>query len=118
MEKVLGKMEDLATSIKEYADLRIERAKLQLVEKTSAVMSNFAAGMVVIVVFLHFLIFSSVALSFGISDLIGKTWAGFLIVAILYLVIGIVIWSARIKIIRLPIMNALISQFFSKDEED
>ncbi len=118
MEKVFGKLEDLATSIKEYTDLRLENAKLQLVEKTSAIMANFAAGIVVSIVFLHFLIFGSIALSFGIGDLIGKTWAGFLVVALLYLLIGVIVWSARVKLIRLPIMNALITQLFSKDEED
>jgi ABC-type uncharacterized transport system fused permease/ATPase subunit len=118
MEKVFGRIEDLASSIKEYADLRIENTKLQLAEKTSGVMANFIAGIVVMVVFLHFVIFGSIALSFGIGDFIGKTWAGFLIVAVLYLVIGIIVWFARVKIIRLPIMNSLITQLFSKDEAD
>jgi Putative Actinobacterial Holin-X, holin superfamily III len=118
METVFIKVEEIANSIKEYAELKVDAAKLQIAEKTSAVMANFAAGLVVLVVFLHFFIFGSIALSFGIADYVGKTWLGFLIVALLYLLLGIFVWVARVKIIRLPIMNGLLTQLFNKDEED
>jgi Putative Actinobacterial Holin-X, holin superfamily III len=118
METAFLKVEEIANSIKDYAELKVDAAKLQIVEKTSAVMANFAAGLVVLVVFLHFIIFGSIALSFGIADYVGKTWLGFLIVALLYLLVGILVWFARVKIIRLPIMSVLITQLFSKDEED
>ncbi len=118
MESTFLKIENIASSIKDYAALKVEATKLQMAEKTSALMANFAAGLVVVVVFLHFLIFGSIALSFGIADYVGKTWVGFLIVALLYLIAGIIVWFARVKLIRLPIMSVLITQLFGKDEED
>jgi fatty acid desaturase len=119
MEKAYAKVEELADNVKEYINTRVESVKLAAAEKSSMVISNVIAVLVVGVVFLLFVIFAGAALAFGLSEWIGKTWAGFLIVAGLYLLIGIVVWKARERIIRLPVMNALIRQLFpNEDEED
>lgn len=117
MEKTFARVEELADTIKEYVNTRIESVKINAAEKSSAVVANILAGMFVAAVFLFFIVFASVALSFGLGEWIGKTWAGFLIVAGLYLLLGIVVWAARGKLIRLPLMNAMIQQLFKKDEE-
>lgn len=118
MEKVFTKVEDLATSLKEYVNLKIEGLKLALAEKTSAVVSNIIAGAIVLLAMLLFVIFASMALAFGLGAWIGHTWAGFLITAGLYLLIGLVVWAARGPLIRLPLMNALIQQLFTQSNDD
>jgi Putative Actinobacterial Holin-X, holin superfamily III len=118
MEKAFAKAEELADNVKDYFNSKIESAKLNAAEKSSGVIANIIAGVAVAVVFILFIIFGGMALSFGLSQWIGKTWAGFLIVACFYLLIGIVVWAARGKIIRMPVMNALIQQLFKDDEED
>jgi hypothetical protein len=118
METTFGKVEELIETIKKYINNRITLIKLSVAEKTSSLIANLAAGIVVAVFFILFIVFASIALSIGIGDWIGKTWAGFLFVAFLYLLIGIVVWAARGRIIRLPLMNALIKQLFTSDEED
>lgn len=118
MEKAFAKAEELADSIKEYVNAGIDSVKLNVAEKTSMLIANVLAAMVVAAVFLFFIIFAGIALAFGLGEWIGATWAGFLIVAGLYLLLAIVVWAARERIIRLPIMNALIKQLFSNDDED
>jgi hypothetical protein len=117
MEKTFAKVEELAGNIKEYINIRIDAVKLSAAEKIAALVSNLAAGSIAIFVFLLFLVFSGIALSFGLGEWIGKTWAGFLIVAFAYLLFGIIIWKLRRKIIQLPVMNALIEQLFKADDE-
>ena len=118
MEKVFAKMEELTDSVKEYVNTRVESVKLSVAEKSSALVANLVAGMLVAAVFLFFLIFAGIALALVLGEWTGKMWAGFLIVAGIYLLIGIIVWIAREKIIRLPVMNALIKQFFSTDDEE
>jgi fatty acid desaturase len=118
MEKTFERVEELADTIKDYVNTRIDSVKLSAAEKTSAVIANVLAGIVVALVFFFVIIFASLALSFGLGAWIGKTWAGFLIVAGLYLFAGMIVWSARGRLIRMPIMNALIAQLFSHDEDD
>jgi hypothetical protein len=118
MEKAFAKVEELADTVKDYVNTRIESVKLKVAEKSAAVISNMIAGLIVAGFFMLFIVFSSIALAFGLGEWIGKTWAGFLIVAGLYLVIGIIVWFARIKLIRLPLMNAFIKQLFSEEDEE
>jgi hypothetical protein len=118
MEKAFAKVEELADTVKDYVNTRIESVKLNTAEKTSAIIANLVAGLIVVSFFMLFFLFGSIALSFGLGEWIGKTWAGFLIVGGIYLLIGIVVWTARVKIIQLPVMNALIKQLFGEEDEE
>lgn len=118
MEKTFAKVEDLASTVKEYADSRIEAVKLHVAEISSALMANVIAGVIVAMVFIFFIIFGSVALALGLGIWIGNMWIGFLIVAFLYLLVGAIVWKARIKLIQIPIMNAFVSQLFNNNHEE
>lgn len=118
MENTFTKAEELAGNIKAYINNRVNAAKLSIAEKTSALIANLAAGALAVFVFLLFVIFGGISLSFGLAEWIGKTWAGFLIVAFFYLLLGIIVWKLRKRIIQLPVMNALIQQLFEKDHEE
>ena len=84
MEKAFAKVEEMAGNVKEYINTRMESVKLSAAEKSSGLIANAIAGLAVAVVFFFFIIFAGIALSFGLGEWIGKTWAGFLIVALLY----------------------------------
>jgi hypothetical protein len=118
MEKVFAKAEDLADSLKEYVNLRIASLKLTTAEKTSAVIANIIAGAVAVMVLVLFVLFASVALAIGLGTWLESMWAGFLIVAGLYLLMGMVVWAARGKLIRLPVMHAIIQQLFTHNDDD
>jgi hypothetical protein len=118
MEKAFAKAEELADNVKEYFNTKIESAKLNAAEKSSYIIANLVAGMAALIVFIFFIIFTGAALSLVLGQWIGKIWAGFLIVAGFYLLMGIVVWTARGKIIRMPVMNALIQQLFKNDDEE
>jgi uncharacterized membrane protein len=118
MEKVFSKVEELAGSVKDYVNTRIESIKLNAAEKSSFVIANAVAGVVVAIMFIFFLGLASIGLSIVLGEWIGKMWAGFVIVALFFLFIGIIVWLARGKLIRLPVMNALIQQLFKHDEEN
>jgi Putative Actinobacterial Holin-X, holin superfamily III len=118
MEKLFTKAEDLADSIKEYINLRIASIKLSTAEKTATVVANIIAGSVAAMVMLLFVVFASVALAIGLGIWLGNSWVGFLIVAGLYLLFGIIVWAARGKLIKLPVMNALIQQLFTHNDND
>lgn len=117
MERVFSKVEELADNAKEYVNTRIESLKLNAAEKSSVIVANGVARIVVAIVFLFFIALASIALSLVLGEWLGKIWAGFLVVGCFYLFLGIIIWFARGKLIRVPVMNALIQQLFKHDEE-
>jgi hypothetical protein len=118
MENLFSKAEDLAGNIRDYVNTRIDSLKLNAAEKSSKIIGNGAAAMVVVVFVLFSLGLGSIALSWIIGIWMGKIWAGFLVVAGFYLLLALITWLARGKLIRLPVMNAMIHQMFKEDEED
>ena len=115
LQEEFKKAEDLAMHLKAYVQIEIELFKLTIAEKLSKIIANFLAAMVVMGVLLLFILFVSIALAFLIGEWLEKMSAGFFIVSILYLLIGVISWYAREKLIRIPILNAILSQLFTND---
>lgn len=118
MEKLFTKAEDLASNIKDYVNARIDALKLNAAEKTSGIIANFVARIMVIIFLFFFVGLGSIALSLVLGLWIGNAWIGFLIVGLFYLLLALIVWATRDKLIRLPVMNAIIQQMFKDDEED
>jgi uncharacterized membrane protein YqjE len=118
MDNLFSKAEALAGNLKEYVNTRIESLKLNAAEKSSKIIANGVAAIVVVVFVLFFVALGSIALSLVVGIWIGKTWTGFLVVGVFYLLLSIVIWAARGRLIRMPVMNAIIQQLFRDDEKD
>jgi hypothetical protein len=118
MESTFARVEDLASHVKDYVKTKIASVKLNAAANISKLLSNLIAGFIVAGVFLLFIIFGSIAAALALSAWLGKMYAGFLIVSGIYLFLGIVVWSARETILRMPIMNSMISQLFKEDENE
>jgi len=118
MDNLFSKAEALAGNLKEYVNTRIDSLKLNAAEKASKIVANGVAGVFAGVFVLLFIGLGSIALSLVLGEWMGKTWAGFLVVACFYLLISIIIWKAREKLVRRHIMNAIIQQLFQEDERD
>ncbi len=118
IDDLFSKVEDLGGNIREYVNTRIDSLKLSAAEKSSKVIANGVAGIVVAVFVLLFVGLGSIALSLVVGIWIGKTWTGFLVVGSFYLLISIIVWTVREKLIRIPVINAIIQQLFQEDEKD
>ena len=118
MEKTFAKVEEMADHVKEYVNNHISSAKISVAEKTSGILANIIAVAIVLTVFLFFIIFSSVALAFAFAKLTGEYYWGFLTVAGIYLLMGILVWALKEKLLRMPIMNSILQQLFKDEEAD
>lgn len=118
MEKVFARVEELADHIKEYVNTRIDAVKLHTAEKTSKAIAGALAFVVVIQLLALFAVFASIALAFAFAAWTGQVYWGFLIVAGIYLLLGVIIWLAKERLLRIPIMNALLRQMHAGKNED
>lgn len=118
MEETFMKAEELAGDIREYINVKLDTAKLTLAEKISKAVAGVAAGLIVAAVCFLFIIFLGIALGFLFGNLLGSTWLGFLLVAGIYLLAAVIIWSAKTRIIQLPLMNSILAQLNENEQED
>lgn len=118
MEKVFAHIEDLSEDVRELVNVKLDKVKLSVAEKSSKVLSNLIAGVIVAVVIIFFIIFLSIALAYLLAEYLGSAWAGFLIVSGIYLLMALIVLALKEKMIRMPIMNSMLSQFIREDEND
>ena len=113
----IEKAEELAAHIKDYINTRISLLKLKFAEGLSKAISNITAIIIVSVFILLFVIFLGIGAALFIAEITGSLYSGFIIVSGLFLIIGLISWWLRGKLIRRPILNAIISKINLDDDK-
>ncbi len=118
MEDKEVESQGITDRIKEYAQIRKELAILTAVEKGSRLFANLITdGLVVLFAVLTFS-FGSLALGFYLSEVLGNTYAGFLIITGFYLLVALIVYFTKDKYMEKAIINKIIAKFFKERNED
>jgi hypothetical protein len=118
MENEKTKVDLLVEHVEDYFKTRQELSKLIAAEKAGVVLSSVITNLILLCIFLFVFLFASIALAFGISQLLGQHYAGFLIVAGLYFLIGIILFAKRKQWLMTPMANAVIKNFFKNENDE
>ncbi len=108
-----GVIDALFEKTKDYVETRADLFKLRAIKKTAEVGSSIVSKVIVAVVFTSFFIFLNVALGLWLGDLTGRSYLGFFILSAFYLIVGIIIYSNRQKIISSPVADSIIKSMNS-----
>lgn len=103
---------------KEYVHVRTELSVLNAVDKGSKLFAGMVTDGLVLILFVLTILFGSLALGFYLSEVLGNTYAGFLIIAGFYLLAALILNSIKEKYIEKRIINAVIEKFFKDRNED
>ena len=117
MEELKEKDNGLVSNIKEYVNIRKDLAMLTVAEKSSTAAAGAVAGGILGVLALFVVFFGSLTLGFYLSEVIGNTWAGFLIVTGIYLLLALIIFFTQENMIKKPIENSIIKKIFKERNE-
>lgn len=117
MEEEKSGIQKLLDHLKEYLKTWMDLAILTASEKIATILSDLISGFLLLIIFLFFLLFGSFSIAYSISEYYEETYIGFLVVAVTYLLIGIILWIKKEKWIKLPLLNRLIKQFFQKKND-
>lgn len=110
MESKPTNVEELYQKLREYADVRLNLFKLKSINKVSAIMASIVTIIVLIILFGAILLCITIGAGFLIGEWVGKVYYGFFIVGGIYLIIGLVIYSMRDKLIKTKVSNKLIKE--------
>ena len=118
MAKDFNNAETFVEQVKEYVNTRLAQLKLSFAEKTSKVVAIMIAVVLLALVFFLFLVLVCTAAAIAIGQWLENFWLGFLVMAAIVLLAGFILWVAKDRFIRRPIMNAMIDAMFAKDENE
>lgn len=109
MESLKQKGSRVLESAFTYAELRMRLLALKSADKGSRLASNFLTILILLVI----LIFSAMLINIGLALLISRaldtTAAGFFIMGAVNIILGVVLFVMRKKIIFEPLLNAIVS---------
>lgn len=106
----------LIDKITEYVNVRKDLVLLKSVDKGSQIFANLIGGVLIFLFAALAFVFGSFALSFYLSEILGNSYIGFLIVAGFYLLIAIILYSIKDNYLEKKFMNVIIAKFF-KDKK-
>ena len=106
-----NKYEELWAELKKYLTLQIDYAKLTTVEKLVVLLSAIAMVAVMLILGACVRFYLSFAVVFMLSDAIGSTWGAYLIVSGIFLVLMLVVYALRQKLILDPVSRFLTRLF-------
>jgi cytochrome c oxidase subunit IV len=118
MEETFVKVEELADNLKEYAEIRVEEAKLKIAERSSGLIANLMAGLLVRVGVVLAIMFAGLAVAVFLGEWWGRMSLGFLALSVIYLIVAWIVWTLRERFIRIPMMNSIMKHLTKKNEED
>jgi hypothetical protein len=113
MESNHNNVEELFEKLKDYADVRIDLFKLKSINRVSGFTSSVMTSLILLVLLGAVLICITIGLGLLIGALIGKTYLGFFILGGIYIIIGLVLYSKREKLIKTPVSNKLIKELLN-----
>lgn len=102
--------------IKEYINLKTELYTLILIERFSRIFSKFLAVIIFFFLLFFVLLFLSLAFVHWFAALTGELIAGYLIVGLLYLLIGLLVYLFRRKLFLNPMLKGFTEELFEKED--
>ena len=114
MEDLKTKAAHLKDHVSEYVQTTVQLAKAKATKGASNAAAGAAIGVVAVVLGIFFLAFLFTALAWWLSSLLDSNALGFLCVAGLFLLLIILLFALRKKVIVPLIRNAIISAIYEK----
>jgi Zn-dependent protease with chaperone function len=117
-ENITRELEDIKKEVEEYVQLRIDLTKLHIAGELSRFFSGIMAKTVLLYLFFFVFMFFSLAAAVLLGEQIGSYALGFILTGILFLVVAIIFWTLRKKIIERHVVQRFIELMFPKFNND
>ena len=112
MEAKANLIEPLLERAEQYSKTSFELLKLKSLDKTADVTSALISRLFLIIILSLFALTLNIGVALWLSDLLGKNYYGFLVVAAFYGFIGIILFFIH-PYIKARINNSIITQMLN-----
>jgi hypothetical protein len=110
MNNIANDFENLLLKTKQYAKTSIELLQLQLVDKLSELFGILAASICIGIFAFLCGLFLNIGLALYLGEVLGHLYFGFLVVAGIYLLLAVICYVFRKKLIQEPLVDLFISK--------
>lgn len=118
MEDLKSKAGDLTDSITEYVETYYKLTLLNAADKATSIAASTLSSVVIAFLGIFVLLFLGIALGVWLGHLLNSPALGYLLVAVLYLLIIIIIVSISKKLVFPMIRNKLINKLYEPNDQN
>ncbi|NGY38830.1 hypothetical protein FQU23_015095 [Flavobacterium sp. XN-5] len=111
-------IEILFEKVEDYTRTTVELAKLKVIDTSADVLSSLLSRLAIAIVFAMFILLLNFGLSIWLGEVLGSMYYGFFIMAALYLILSIVLYSYKDKWIKMPISNFIITKMLKNQKHE
>ncbi len=104
-------------SAQDYLHQRMTLIKLQVIEKVSSLIASIVAGVLIALLGFFILLSLSIMGGFYFAELTGSNYIGFGIITGIYVVLLLIVFALRKKVIGKSIINSVIKSMLDKTPE-
>jgi hypothetical protein len=112
-----NRMESMGQNVLKYVETKMNLMLLETSDKASTLISSIASILLMAVCMLFVLIFLSIGAALWIGHAFDNASMGFLIIGLFYLVISIILYAVRETLIKIPVVNKILSAFHANSED-
>jgi len=113
-----GKIHKLVDSAGNYIESSIDILKLQTADRISKILASVISDCLMIMVVFMCILFVSLGLAFFLADMIGSTYAGFMMTGGIYLLIGFILLMMKSNGMEKFFRNRIIQKMFDEKDND
>ena len=110
MEKDPTAVEELFYKLKDYIETTFDLFKLKAINKVSGFTSTVIVSIILIILLFLIMICISIGFALLIGLWLGQAFWGFFIMGVLYLIIGLILFASRSKLLKEPISDKFIKE--------
>ena len=110
METPANLIESLIEKAEIYGKTTFELSKFKALDASTRIATSVISRITVIIMLSFFLMVLSIGIALLLGELLGKSYYGFFIVSILYLIAGLLFHFFLYKWIKKPLSNSIIKQ--------
>ncbi len=118
MHNERNKIDDLVEHVESYIDTQQQLTQLKIAEKSSIIGASMLSAMIIGSFLLLVFLFASIAFAFLLANYFGKVYLGFFAVAGIYFFIALVLMLLKESLLKTPIANTIIKNFFKENQHD
>lgn len=104
-------------NVRAYIDMKVELYSLIMIERISKMLSKFLVAIVFIFFFFFFLMFISFGFITWFHRITGTSVIGWVIAAVFYLIIGLIIFFMSKKLFLNPMLKGFTEVLFEEEDK-
>ena len=109
--ETMNKIESLGLDAMNLAESKLNLWKLQAVDKSAKFTSAGVYSICLLLIGIFFVLMINIGAALWIGEILGKSYYGFFIVSIFYVILGIILYAFREQLVKTPIVNFFIKSF-------